>query len=958
MLLTEFFKIVNEGGNLAVGGQEAEQINLKVTNRSYIVPILNDLLSGINSAFNKKYKKPLWNPELIQNQRFLSGSSLHFFNVRGIPDEVFVQKKPKVGDIDTMVPRELEAELEQFLASIQGKQIGSAKFIGFQRGNEQFSSLWELQEPPIKIQIDLEFVEYQQGNPTDWARFSHSSSWDDMSEGVKGVFHKWMINALTSLTSQDFLLRKMVGRGNARAEQNVPTTDNMISFAVSSKEGGGLRAKYEPVLDASGQPLVVDGLPVMKRLPTTGYEQDLGKIFQAILGHRVNEKGLQQALPKTWSFVGLLDLANSIFTQEEKQNLVQSMINKCYGQGAQGLYKNDPERDSAEKDAALNLMFKKLGVQPPADFKQIKADYVANYRRVSESRLFEEEPQVKAQFRKGMPHLRNLKPADLIDFLEELHEKNGAFKLANIPLNVKVDGFGGRFGKNSEGKPFMATSRTEPRYEAGFVKYHQQKGTTDPEILQRAGLFDQLFNEMMKAVKLVDSKLGPDFLVNKQVTCEVLFLPFATRTESGRLKFVGIEYDELPKGVDLALVPFRVTDATTGDDLPDGDQIVEKLTTLGQQGSVMFINNSLTQDEALDVTAIVPPMENLQQFKAMLASRKRDQVAAVKAAMEPVGLALEKAIGEDPNIVGKDILGKDYEGIVINTRMGPVKVTSPEQKQIIANKQAAKATARQEQPRDNQKKVAVVAIGSAIGHMGHQQLFDFAVKKADETGGDPYFFIGNAEGKDDPIPVPDKVKTWHLLYPQYAKNISAVTMEGGSLLQKVKHELINPLPNKLPRYTTIYIVVGKDREMMANQMASALMKAVNKFPGYENVKAIPYVTSRSEDEGGTGVSGTALRTAIKTKTPEEAFAIWDKAFNGGNFGAEKIPAEWIKHLMSVAKQNMNIQKPAPAQLPKQAKPQVKLPQQPAPQPKRGQVNVGEAWEVEIAKAISLLEGKK
>jgi hypothetical protein len=40
------------------------------------------------------------------------------------------------------------------------------------------------------------------------------------------------------------------------------------------------------------------------------------------------------------------------------------------------------------------------------------------------------------------------------------------------------------------------------------------------------------------------------------------------------------------------------------------------------------------------------------------------------------------------------MLGKDYEGIVLKTRLGPVKVTSAEQKDIIANKNAAQAAAR------------------------------------------------------------------------------------------------------------------------------------------------------------------------------------------------------------------------------------------------------------------------
>ena len=1005
MLLNEFFKIVKEGGNLSVGGQEAEQINLKVNNRSVMVPILNNLLQTINNLFAKNYQTSLWSPELLKSQKFLSGSSLHFFNTQGISDQEFVAKKPKVGDIDTMVAKENEANLEQFLTKNTGKQFGPGKLIGFQRGNEQFSSLWELQDPPIKIQIDLEFVAFdqQKGEPTDWSRFSHSSSWEDIQQGVKGAFHKFLIQSFGILSEKEFLLRKAVGRGKARAEQDVPMTDNMVSFAVSSKEGGGLRAKYEPVMDEQGLPLIKDGLQVMRALPAAGYEQDIDKIFLTLFGDRIGPKQAKQLSKDFWSFTGLLNVMNQLLNPEEKQRVANGFINKVYGKGAQGLYKNDPQRDSAEKNAALDLMLKTLQIPAPANLDQLKQEYTANYR-MTESVL--REAEVKAQFRKGMPHLRDLTTNDFLDLLDELHDGNGNFKLQNIPLNVKVDGFGGRFGKDADGKPFMATSRTEPRYTAGFVEYHQKKGTTDPEILARAELFDKLFNEMMAAIKMVDIELGKDFLVNKQVTCEVLFLPFATRTEDGRLKFVGIAYDELPKGVDLALVPFRVTDATTGEDLPDGQDIVKELTSVGQQGSVMFIDNSLTQNDALDVTAIVPPLENIENFKAMLASKDKgslERKRAVKAALEPVKLALEDAIIKDPNIVGKDMLGKDYEGIVINSRLGPIKVTSAEQRKVISDKLAAKAAARTEQPRENQNKTAVVAIGSFVGHKGHQELFDYTIKKAQELGGDPYLFMGNAVGKDDPIPVPVKVETWHKLYPQYAKNISAVTQEGGSLMQKIKHELINPLPGKPPRYDNVVIMVGEDQANMP--IANALMKAVNKFQGYEHVKVSLEVTPR-----GTGMSFTQLRNALKSGDAK-AFALWNDAFNGGNFGAQKLPKEYIMRLMEIAKQGMGLTNPpaVPAHKspsgatttmsPKDddyainygpkglAKPQQKPAQaNPYEQPEQmgemkcwkgyrkagtqkgtGQnkgkrvnkcVKIGEAWEIEMAKAIALLENRK
>ena len=550
-------------------------------------------------------------------------------------------------------------------------------------------------------------------------------------------------------------------------------------------------------------------------------------------------------------------------------------------------------------------MFATLKVSPPANLEQMRQDYKAGYKMTVKESL--QEAEVKAQLRKGMPHLRDLKPADFLDLVDELRADGGRFKLQNIPLNVKIDGFGGRFGKNAEGKPFMGTSNTPPRYEAGFVKYNQEKGRTDPEILARAANFDKLFDEMMNAIKVADSKLGPDFLVDKQVTCEVLFLPFATQTAEGKLKFVGIEYDQLPKGVDLVLVPFRVVNATSGEEVPDGDNIIQALTELGQNGSVMFMSNRLVQKDGLDVTEIINPLENLEGLKQIVSDTmgKRDRASLelrreVEAQLKPVQIALEKAIDEDPNIVGKDKLGQDYEGIVINSRLGPIKVTSQKQKDIIVKKNAAKAAARAEQPRESGNKTAVVAIGSFVGHKGHEELFDYTIKKAAAVGGDPYLFIGNAVGKDDPIPPDVKVQTWHKMYPQYAKNIST-TQQGGSLMQKIKHELINPLPGKPPRYDNIIIMVGEDQQNMP--IAGALMKAVNKFQGYEHVKVTLEATPR-----GTGMSFSKLRNILKdpNATEQQQLALWTQGFD-----AQKLGVDWIKHLMDITKKGMGIaQQPA------------------------------------------------
>jgi hypothetical protein len=958
MLLNQLFSkpTLIEGGNLSLDNPDdadnpyqADEIDLKVHNRTFMVGLLDKLLHDVNGAFYAQTKKPLWNPQLLQSKEFLGGSSVHFFNTKGITDKEFAKHKPKVGDIDTQCNKELEPEVHAFLTSMNHKQIGDATFLGFSAGNEQYNGLFQFQDPPIKIQIDFEFGKYdtETDTPDEWFRFSHSSEWNDVQAGIKGVFHKYLYRALTAAHGS---IKHQVNVLKTKTNITPNVQDNDLSFAVASGQGGGLSQKYEPYIHtdpATGEKKTHDQNVPYKRVIPSGerqYIQKLDQQFYYFFGKQ--PEGNDSQLQK--SFLGTLDLMNKYLEPDAKAKVFQSFIDICFEPGAQMITKDDPKRDSEIKFAAVDKFIEVCDLKnqrksavtkatyyandfldlkafkeknPPAPggkkpmYGKLRKDAIAagNWKSVPESFLREADgdaPAVKSQLRKGMPHLHDLKSADFLDLLDELHDGNGNFKLQNIPLNVKVDGFGGRFGKNAEGKPFMGTSRTEPRYQAGFLDYHQKKGTTDPDILGRAKLFDDLFYQMMNAVKLVDGKLGPDFLVNKQITCEVLYIPFATETPEGKLKFVGIHYDKLPEGVQLALVPFRVVDADSGEDLPNSNDYIKKLLSVGKAGTVMFIDNSLTQNDALDVTAIVPPLENIEQFKAMLSSKKRDQAAEVKAALEPVKVALEKAIIEDPNIIGKDMLGKDYEGIVINSRLGPIKITSQEQRNVISAKNAAMASARTERPR-GENKTAVVAIGSFVGHVGHEQLFDYTIKKAQQVGGDPYLFIGNAQGKDDPIPPSVKVETWHKMYPQYAKNISTVTQEGGTLMQKIKHELINPLPGKDPRYDNIIIMVGEDQANMP--IAGALMKSVNKFQGYEHVKVTLEATPR-----GTGMSFTKLRNVLKdpNATPQQQLSVWEQGFD-----VKKLGRDWIMKLMDLTRQGMGIKPAKPAAVKKVAEPQ-------------------------------------
>ena len=924
MFLRELFSplakfIICEGGNLVIGDVEANKID--TSQRAQVVPILDNALTAINNAYAAAHEnKGIWSPKLLASKKFLAGSSFHFFNRTGISDEIFTQVKRTVGDIDTMIDANKRDSIISWLSSLpQGAVVGPARFVGYDdKDPVQILTMWQFpdiviqnnegKQFPINIQVDLEMKEFEKDEPTTWSQFSTSSSWEDLNVGIKGVFHKFLIQSMTGLTAKEFMLRKLVGRGKARAPQDVPTTDNMYSFAIKSKEGGGLRPKYDPVIDpTTNKQEVVDGLPVYEPRATTGYEKDLNKIFQTIFGDRINPKKLASSQDKFWSFVGILELIKQHLTPEEQEQIVSNFLDKIFGPGAQGLYANDKEKDLQEKSAAVDKMFAILEMTPPPNLEQMKKEYYAAYKLRESIFEAEEKPEVVQSKRKSIVHLEKMKDIDFLVLLEELRDETGGrLTLDNIPMTVKIDGFGSRFGKSDDGRPFYETSRTGPKFGPGnFLKYHQEKGTQDQDILRRAGLFDELQDKIMGVIAQVDKKLGAKFLTDVKVHVEVLYLPFASEQEDGRLKFVGISYDKLPDGVDLALVPLFAEISSTGAQHPKSAQIIKMLKNLGNMGDVMFIDNNLTTDGSIDVTGIIPPMENLEALRGMILSRKRDATKEAAAALQPIKDELANYIIEHPGILGKEMLGRDYEGIILNSKQGPVKITSKKQKDIIKAKNDAIKAAKPPQPDPNKirsGKSAVVTIGSFIGHIGHQQLVNLVLDKAKEIGADPFVYISSMTGPDDPIPPEVKLETWQKLYPDQ-REIFQLIQPGGTPVKKIEKELVtisNP-----PPYDTIYVMVGDDRfEGMRKWMEHLGKRMKNpQYPGFEHVEFKVMNTPRSPEEGGTGISFTDLRNVLKdtSKTGPEQFEFWRKAFD------PSLDDNWIKYLITVTRKGMGIQ---------------------------------------------------
>lgn len=373
--------ILTEGGNANIGGISADRLDLNKVSRKEVVKVIDRALQAINVAFNKLYKTPLWSPELIQSKEFLSGSALHLFD-KNIPDDQFTQAKPSVGDIDTMIDKKLAEKVDEFLTNITGKKIGPARLVGYKsnRAQDTLISLWEFQKPPVKVQIDMELVDYKRGAPSEWSKFSHSSSWEDLSAGIKGVFHKYLLRAITHKDSRERYVQLKTKL------KKVTSAD--LAFAVS----GGIRQKFEPVIDpeTKEQAVASDGIPIYKKLQPSEseYVTKIKDMFTLLIGHKP-VKGEEKALG---SFVGLLGLINSNFTPSEKRKIAGKFLELIFGPIAQQLYKNDPELDKKEKEIALNTLVQVLQIEVDrVGIDKIISDYYGTEVEVEEEEEITEE---------------------------------------------------------------------------------------------------------------------------------------------------------------------------------------------------------------------------------------------------------------------------------------------------------------------------------------------------------------------------------------------------------------------------------------------------------------------------------------------------------------------------------------------------------------------------------------
>lgn len=331
------------GGNAVISGHKAQPI----PNKAHIIePLLKDI-NWLIEAF-----------QMLKVNLVPSGSTEHMFS-HAIPywaDDVDVLAgfgmplKETYGDIDLMFDRDQYDDVMDILQSVlrQPSQVNERlKLLGIQK-TDQIITIWEWNNQ--LIQIDFEPSEFVVGEPTEWAKFCHSSPIKDMHMGVKGVFHKHLLRALNAPDVKDVLIKNSKGYKETKSSE----------YAMSVS---GLRRKLYPVIVKDrwklDQHLYVDRRFVYHEPKGKDWITDLGIIFAFYFG----KEQTSELNPKNMgSFVGLADMIKKTRSADDCLKVMNGFVNTIWGKGAQKLYRDNDKKDEKEKKTAFQVLAHILNV--------------------------------------------------------------------------------------------------------------------------------------------------------------------------------------------------------------------------------------------------------------------------------------------------------------------------------------------------------------------------------------------------------------------------------------------------------------------------------------------------------------------------------------------------------------------------------------------------------------------
>lgn len=363
--MLKFKSYLTEGGNLPFhhetqGMRVSDSIDS--SQRDQQQPEFLDFFNKLNDSFTKKHGHPLFGNALKTGSAF-AGSARPYMDHR-VTTARFKAAKPSMGDMDIQIPAEHREKLDSHIKA--GQKIGQFKVVHVRDSGSQTHAI--VQHPNGKYhQIDFEPVEYDKNTqePTAFSQLAHNSHIDDMEKGLKGVWHKKMLNAVFHGHAQEGLISTMKGRGRNRAEHLEPGVAAQHSFSVDK----GVRERFTQVAKHGKTPVFKE-----KPVEESEYTQDLPTIYK----HMFKRKATGRDIDDLHSFGGVVNQIHKHIPKEHHQKIVDKFLEGLYHPAAQAI-SVDPKEDARVKEIAFN----ELAHHFPHEVKQrtpdIKAQKKAYY---------------------------------------------------------------------------------------------------------------------------------------------------------------------------------------------------------------------------------------------------------------------------------------------------------------------------------------------------------------------------------------------------------------------------------------------------------------------------------------------------------------------------------------------------------------------------------------------------
>jgi len=395
------------GGNVSINKfgktYKADKIPVKEIGLKQFQEDIRKLLHQLNKDFEKDTGKKIWKKDsLIDDAIIFNGSTSYLMDAKMLSkEEELLKLKPSSGDIDIVLPEDLKEELWYFLQGIEGKKYGKFVYLGCNKPSvksiiDQINGLFEYNSKAGKVyaQIDFEFAKYENDSPDEFARFGHSSTFKDLQNGVKAVFHKYLLRSISHSMSEIDLDKYVVVTNSANCAnyekklKRKPKDLHFLKFSVSK----GIRVAFEE-LKCNDEIVKIDDKIVLRELKTSEsiYKTDVKEILKVIF----KIEPTQSEITDFWSFVGVIDLLKKYASKDQiiktferfTQLLYENKDGKNIGQE---LERGNAKLDYEIKNGAISYFIKEFPyLEKYLDEKMVKT-YYDNYGARELGELFKE----------------------------------------------------------------------------------------------------------------------------------------------------------------------------------------------------------------------------------------------------------------------------------------------------------------------------------------------------------------------------------------------------------------------------------------------------------------------------------------------------------------------------------------------------------------------------------------